>query len=54
MTPRQGLRIASRHFPSPVIDRGPYIVGRTIDLSNATKLALGCTDLCTLRMQVPR
>ena len=35
-----------------VIDRGPYIAGRTIDLSNATKLALGCSDLCTLRMQV--
>ena len=37
-----------------VIDRGPFIAGRTIDLSNATKLALGCTDLCTLRMQVLR
>ena len=35
-----------------VIDRGPYIAGRAIDLSNATKLALGCSDLCTLRMQV--
>ena len=38
----------------PVIDRGPYIAGRAIDLSNATKLALGCADLCTLRMQVLR
>ena len=37
-----------------VIDRGPYIAGRAIDLSNATKLALGCTDLCTLRMQIGR
>jgi rare lipoprotein A (peptidoglycan hydrolase) len=36
----------------PVIDRGPYIAGRTLDLSNATKIAIGCTDLCTLRMQV--
>ena len=35
-----------------VIDRGPYIAGRTIDLSTATKLALECSDLCTLRMQV--
>ena len=35
-----------------VIDRGPYIAGRVIDLSNATKLALGCSDLCTLRMQL--
>jgi len=38
----------------PVIDRGPYVPGRVIDLSNATKLALGCTDLCTLRMQIAR
>jgi Lytic transglycolase len=35
-----------------VIDRGPYVAGRTLDLSNAVKLALGCTDLCTLRMQI--
>lgn len=37
-----------------VIDRGPYIAGRTLDLSHATKQALGCTDLCTLRMQLGR
>jgi len=36
----------------PVIDRGPYVVGRTLDLSNATRLALACTDLCTLSMRV--
>jgi rare lipoprotein A (peptidoglycan hydrolase) len=35
-----------------VIDRGPYVAGRSIGLSNATKLALGCTDLCTIRMQI--
>jgi rare lipoprotein A (peptidoglycan hydrolase) len=35
-----------------VIDRGPYVAGRTLDLSNATRLALGCADLCTLRMQL--
>lgn len=32
----------------PVIDRGPYIDGRTFDLSAATKAALGCPDLCWL------
>ncbi|CAN5249972.1 hypothetical protein BH18CHL2_BH18CHL2_04050 [soil metagenome] len=36
----------------PVIDRGPFIAGRTLDLSSATRAALGCSDLCTLRMQV--
>ncbi len=38
----------------PVIDRGPYIGGRTLDLSNATKIALRCSDLCTVRMTVLR
>jgi rare lipoprotein A len=32
----------------PVIDRGPYIVGRTFDLSPRVKAMLGCTDLCTI------
>jgi len=36
----------------PVIDRGPYIAGRTLDLSNATHLAIGCPDLCTLSMRI--
>jgi rare lipoprotein A len=36
----------------PVIDRGPFIAGRTLDLSNATRAALGCSDLCTVRMQM--
>lgn len=48
------LVYGERAVTVPVIDRGPYIAGRAIDLSNATKLALGCTDLCTLRMQVLR
>lgn len=48
------LIYGGRAVTVPVIDRGPYIAGRTIDLSNATKLALSCTDLCTLRMQVLR
>lgn len=37
-----------------VIDRGPYIAGRTLDLSNATRQALRCTDLCSVRMQILR
>jgi len=48
------LTYGSRSITVTVIDRGPYIAGRAIDLSNATKLALGCTDLCTLRMQIGR
>jgi rare lipoprotein A (peptidoglycan hydrolase) len=48
------LTFGSRSVSVTVIDRGPYIAGRAIDLSNATRLALGCTDLCTVRMQVLR
>ena len=48
------LTYGSRSVSVAVIDRGPYIAGRTLDLSNATKLALACTDLCTLRMQIAR
>ena len=48
------LTYGSRSLTVTVIDRGPYIAGRTLDLSNATKIALGCTDLCTLRMQLAR
>lgn len=36
----------------PVIDRGPYIAGRALDLSNATKIGLACRDLCRVRMVV--
>lgn len=36
----------------PVIDRGPYIAGRSLDLSNATRIALSCSDLCRVRMTV--
>ncbi|HUG56194.1 MAG TPA: septal ring lytic transglycosylase RlpA family protein [Candidatus Limnocylindrales bacterium] len=36
----------------PVIDRGPFIAGRTLDLSNATRAALACSDLCTVRMRI--
>ncbi len=48
------LTYGARSITVAVIDRGPYVAGRMLDLSNATKLALGCTDLCTLRMQLGR
>ena len=32
----------------PVVDRGPYVAGREFDLTYATRLALGCPDLCRL------
>ena len=38
----------------PVIDRGPYVAGRALDLSNATRIALACSDLCHVRMVVLR
>jgi hypothetical protein len=37
----------------PVVDRGPYVAGRELDLSPRIKSALGCTDLCTVVMQLP-
>jgi rare lipoprotein A (peptidoglycan hydrolase) len=46
------LSHGSRSVTVTVIDRGPYIAGRAVDLSMATKLALECSDLCTLRMQI--
>ena len=36
----------------PVIDRGPFVAGRSVDLSSALKSALSCTDLCRVRMVV--
>ncbi len=44
---------AGRTLTVPVIDRGPYVAGRTLDLSNATRLALACSDLCSVRMSIP-
>jgi rare lipoprotein A (peptidoglycan hydrolase) len=37
---------------APVVDRGPYIEGRALDLTPRVKAALGCTDLCTVVMQI--
>ena len=48
------LTYGGRWLTVPVIDRGPYVAGRALDLSSATRLVLGCTDLCTVRMQIGR
>jgi len=42
------LSYAGRTVTVPVVDRGPYIVGREFDLTAATKLSVGCPDICTL------
>jgi len=39
-------------FTVPVIDRGPFVAGRSLDLSFALKTALSCTDLCSVRIFV--
>jgi rare lipoprotein A len=46
------IEFRGRTMTTPVIDRGPYIAGRTLDLSNATKIAMACTDLCTVSMRI--
>jgi rare lipoprotein A (peptidoglycan hydrolase) len=46
------LEYRGRTLTVPVIDRGPYVAGRTLDLSNATHIAIGCPDLCTLSMRI--
>jgi rare lipoprotein A (RlpA)-like double-psi beta-barrel protein len=48
------LEYRGRTMTVPVIDRGPYIAGRTLDLSNATRIAMGCSDLCTLSMRIDK
>ena len=45
------LSYGTRSVTVAVIDRGPYVAGRTLDLSSATRQALGCPDLCTLSMR---
>jgi hypothetical protein len=42
------LAYAGNEVTVPVVDRGPNVAGREFDLTYATKLALGCPDLCTL------
>jgi hypothetical protein len=46
------IEYRGRVMTVPVIDRGPYVVGRTLDLSAATRTAMGCPDLCTLSMRI--
>ena len=46
------LTYGSRTITVPVIDRGPYVAGRALDLSNATRAALGCPDLCTISLRL--
>ena len=46
------LSYGARSVAVAVIDRGPYIAGRALDLSNATRQLLGCPDLCTLSMRI--
>jgi len=48
------IEYRGRTMTVPVIDRGPYVAGRTLDLSHATHLAMGCPDLCTLSMRIAR
>jgi hypothetical protein len=43
------LRFGANTVTVPVVDRGPQILSREFDLTYATKLALGCPDLCTLQ-----
>lgn len=51
-----GTMLVLTHGPNtitvPVVDRGPYVAGREIDMSPRIKAALGCTDLCTVLMQI--
>jgi peptidoglycan lytic transglycosylase len=51
-TPLTLTSSAGRSVRVNVIDRGPYVAGRTLDLSFATKVALGCSDLCAVRMVI--
>lgn len=42
------LRTTLATVTVPVVDRGPFIGGREFDLTYATRLALGCPDICAL------
>jgi len=42
------LKYGMNDVTIPVVDRGPTILSREFDLTYATKLALGCPDMCTL------
>lgn len=42
------LRYGRTSVTVPVVDRGPFVAAREFDLTYATRVALGCTDLCSL------
>jgi hypothetical protein len=42
------LRYGGVTLTVPVVDRGPYIAGREFDLTYATRVVLGCPDLCSV------
>lgn len=42
------LRYAGVTLTVPVVDRGPYVALREFDLTYATRVALGCPDICAL------
>ncbi len=42
------LRYGSATVTVPVVDRGPWNYAREFDLTYATKVALGCPDICRL------
>lgn len=51
-----GTRVLLEHNGRTVLatrdDSGPYVGGRVFDLNPATKAALGCSDLCSVRYVV--
>lgn len=50
------IRYNGRTITAPVLDRGPYVAGRTFDLSNAVAQALGFSGVQTIewRLAPPR
>lgn len=48
------LRYRGRYVTAPVIDRGPFVAGRTFDLTDEVKRRLRCPDLCWLEWRFTR
>ena len=46
------FRYRGRVVPAPVVDRGPFVGGRSFDLTGPVKSALGCPDICRLEYRV--
>lgn len=46
------LRLRGRSVYAPVIDRGPYVAGRELDLAQATAYALGFSGVGQVQMRV--